>query len=260
MNADLGNGAISGGGRRSLLAGAGLVLAAWGALLLWGGSPYAPWLDHAEMEHIGASAGLRLGVFALGWSLMAAAMMLPGTLLLIGRGWGDRPLRDLLPLIGGYLAVWTVFGVLCYWGDGLLHEVVEHEPALAGSIAPGVLLLAGVYQFTPAKRACLLRCRSGGAALGAHLLARGPGGMAALGVRHGLFCLGSCWALMLLMFAAGGVDLAWMLLLTLAMTIERAAGHSTGREGRWALALGCLLIGLGTVQMATFLWGQFAVG
>lgn len=255
MNLELRGLALT-GGRRSYLAGAGLVLGAWAALLLWGGSPYAAWLDHGEMEHIPASAAVRLGVFALGWALMVLAMMLPGTLLRIGRGWGERPLRDLLPLLGGYVAVWTVFGVGCYWADGLLHELVEEVPALGGLIAPGVLLLAGVYQLTPAKRACLLRCRHEGAAFGAHLPASGPAGMAALGVRHGLFCLGSCWALMLLMFAAGGVHPAWMLLLTAAMTAERVAG----RGGQWAAAFGCLLIGWGTVQTATFLWGQFAVG
>ncbi len=68
-------------------------------------------------------------------------------------------------LILAYLAVWIVFGCIAYWGDSLLHELVEQVPSLGSFIAPGVLLLAGVYQLTPVKRACLARCRFEGAEL-----------------------------------------------------------------------------------------------
>ena len=151
--------------RRSYMTAASLVLSAWLALAIWSLSPYAEWLDHAQIENIAAPPTVRLVVFTLGWTLMIIAMMLPSTLLLLDRCLGNKPLstRRIAPAILAYLAVWTVFGTLSYLGDGVLHEIVEQVPALAGVIAPSVLLLAGVYQLTPMKRACLSRCRPEGA-------------------------------------------------------------------------------------------------
>ena len=132
---------------RSSAAAAGLVLAAWGVLIAWGMSPYAEWLDHAEMAHLPAPASLRLVVFALGWTLMVAAMMLPATLLLLRRSVGDQrfAMGSLWPVILAYLAVWLVFGSLAFWGDSLLHDLVHQVPSIGRFIAPGVLLLVGVY-------------------------------------------------------------------------------------------------------------------
>ena len=207
---------------RSSAAAVVVVLAAWVVLTAWGMSPYAEWLDHAEMAHLPAPASLRLAVFTLGWTLMVVAMMLPATLLLLRRCVGDQPLviGRLGAVILAYLAIWIVFGSLSYWGDSLLHEIVERVPSLGRVIAPCVLLLAGFYQLTPLKGACLARCRFEGVVLPA-MLQTCPRRLWAVGLRHGLFCLGSCWALMLLMFAAGGVNLVWMLVLGLLMTVER---------------------------------------
>ncbi len=108
-------------------------------------------------------------------------------------------------------------------GGHLLHELVEQAPALGRFIAPAVLLLAGAYQLTPLKRAYLARCRTEGAALA--MAQASPRRLWTMGLRYGLFCLGSCWALMLLMFAAGGVSLLWMLALGLLMTTERISRH-----------------------------------
>lgn len=209
--------------RRPFVAAAGLVLAAWATLAAWSLSPYAEWLDHARMEHIAAPPIVRLAGFTLGWTLMIIAMMLPGTLLLLARGWRGEPgsRARFAPLIAAYLLPWLAFGVFSYLGDGALHEVVDHNPAVAGVIAPGVLLLAGLYQFTPLKRASMARCRRVGEMFTAPGQANQRGW--ALGLRHGLACLGSCWALMLLMFALGGMNLLWMLALGALMTAERLA-------------------------------------
>jgi predicted metal-binding membrane protein len=201
---------------------ASLILSAWLALAIWSISPYAEWLDHARIEEIAASPTMRLAVFTLGWTLMIIAMMLPGTLLLLDRCLGNHPLsaRRLAPAILAYLAVWTAFGNLSYLGDGVLHEMVEQAPALAGVIAPGILLLAGIYQITPIKRVCLSRCRPKSAAFTSFGQSRSCNAWI-VGLRHGVFCLGSGWTLMLLMFAIGGVNLFWMLVLGVTMMAER---------------------------------------
>ncbi|MFN8464078.1 MAG: DUF2182 domain-containing protein [Caldilineaceae bacterium] len=203
----------------------GMVPAAWVVLVAWAMSPYAEWLDHAEMAHMPAPASLRLIVFTFGWALMVVAMMLPATLLLLRRCAGDQTfaINRLGPVILAYLVVWIVFGSLAFWGDSLLHELVEQTPSIGRFIAPGVLLLAGAYQLTPMKWACLSRCRFEGAVL--PLAQASPRRLWAIGLRHGLFCLGSCWSLMLLMFAAGGVNLVWMLVLGLLMTVERISSR-----------------------------------
>ena len=234
---------------RSSATAAGLVLAAWGVLIAWGMSPYAEWLDHAEMAHLPAPTSLRLVVFTLGWTLMVAAMMLPATLLLLRRGAGDQSfaIGSLGPVILAYLAVWIVFGGLAYWGDSLLHELVHQVPSLGRFIAPGVLLLAGVYQLTPLKRACLARCRFEGAVLPFSAQASWRS-LWQTGLRHGLFCLGSCWALMLMMFAAGGVNLVWMFGLGLLMTAERISSQGA----QLARLAGLLLViwSVGSVMLA----------
>jgi predicted metal-binding membrane protein len=138
------------------------------------------------------------------------------------------------------VAVWTVFGGFNYLGDSLLHEIIERVPEMAIAVAPGVLLLAGVYQLTPLKHACLSRCRPDGTPIKV-LSARNEW---TVGLWHGVFCLGNCWALMLLMFAIGGVDLIWMLLLGGIMTAERTLhnGHLFTRPLGFALILGSILL------------------
>jgi predicted metal-binding membrane protein len=231
--------------RRSCATAASLVLSAWLALALWSLSPYAEWLDHSQIEEIAAPPTLRLAVFTLGWTLMIIAMMLPSTLLLLDRCLENQPLsaRRIVPVVLTYLAVWTVFGSFIYLGDSALHEMVERVPALEGVIVPGVLLLAGIYQFTSIKRACLSRCRPEGAAFQTVGQASSHN-LWAMGLRHGLNCLGSGWALMLLVFAIGGVNLFWMLVLGMIMAAERLSQQ--GDEV--ARCLGILLI-IGSVLL-----------
>jgi predicted metal-binding membrane protein len=222
--------------RQLYLAAVSLVFTAWLVLAVWSLSPYAAWLDHASIENTADSPTVRLAVFTLGWMLMIVAMMLPSTLLLLDRCSRGQPLsvQRITPVILAYLAVWTVFGCISYLSDMLLHEFVEQTPSLAGVIAPVILLLAGVYQLTPMKRVCLSRCRSGTSAF---MTLEHPN-LWNVGLRHGLFCLGSCWALMLLMFAIGGVNLLWMPVLGAIMTAERLSLQGEGV----AQLLGVILI------------------
>jgi predicted metal-binding membrane protein len=224
-----------------------LVLSAWATLALWGASPFSGLLGHGESGKDDLSPLLRLAAFVFGWTLMTLAMMLPSSLPLFNlfrRFVLHRPDRTrLLLLLGaGYLSIWVAFGLLSYLGDGFLHAAITGAPALqtaSGGIATAILLVAGVYQFTPLKTMCLTKCRSPYMFLVQHWHGRQAGRDALrLGIRHGLFCLGCCWTLMLLMFAAGAANLGWMLALAALMAAER-----TTRWGRrLTVPLGCVLV------------------
>jgi predicted metal-binding membrane protein len=227
--------------RWSYVAAASLIITFWLALAIWSLSPYAGWLDHSRIEELAVPLTIRLAVFAIGWALMIVAMMLPGTLLLLARCSDDKSssiLHD-IPIILAYTTVWTVFGGFNYLGDRLFHEIVERVPEMAIVVAPGVLLLAGVYQLTPVKNTYLSRCRPDGTAF----QVLNTGSTWTTGLRHGVFCIGNCWALMLMMFAIGGVNLTWMLLLGGTMTAERTLhrGQLLTRPLGYALILGSFL-------------------
>jgi predicted metal-binding membrane protein len=161
---------------------------------------------------------------------MIAAMMLPSSLPLVrlfrvasvgapARG------RALLAFLGGYALVWTAFGAVAFAGDALVHRLIAADAGLRAHqwmIAAGLLALAGAVQFTPLKERCLTECRHPAAFLMRHYR-RGTSGGFMLGRRHGLFCLGCCWALMLVMFVAGVANLICMGALTALMVYEKTA-------------------------------------
>lgn len=144
--------------------------------------------------------------------------------------------------LGGYLAVWSAFGAVAFLGDVGLHHLMDAAPWLSTRpwlIGAGALALAGAFQFSSLKDRCLSECRHP-AAFVLPRYRRGLGPAFALGWSHGLFCVGCCGALMLLMFAAGVANLSWMAALTALMVYEKV-----GRHGRAASPLaGVLLLGL----------------
>jgi predicted metal-binding membrane protein len=164
----------------------------------------------------------------LAWQVMIAAMMLPSSLPLIrlyARASERAPQRgrSMAAFIGGYALVWSAFGLTAFGFDASLHAAVNSSGWLAHHdwwIGGSVLALAGAFQFTSLKDACLDKCRHPAQFL-MRFYERGPAGGFRLGARHGLFCVGCCWALMLVMFAAGVASLIWMALLTGVMIHEK---------------------------------------
>jgi predicted metal-binding membrane protein len=238
--------------RRPFLVSMALLSAlAWLALLLWGASPYAWLLNHQALDTVPAQSVGRLLIVVSGWSVMTVAMMLPTSLPLINlfaaltrQHPGHSRLVGLL--IAGYLSVWSFFGLLVHVADLGLHLAVATAPMLrdpAGLLGAGTLLIAGVYQFTPLKRRCLEQCRSPFSFVMSHWHGRQPLTEALwLGLHHGLYCLGCCWSLMLLMFAVGVGNVAWMLALGAVMATEKNLP-----QGRLLSApLGIVLLGAGT--------------
>ncbi len=167
-------------------------------------------------------------LFLLAWQVMIAAMMLPSSLPLLGlyaTATARTPARErsMAAFIGGYAVVWSAFGLLAFAFDAGLHAAVDSSPWLeqrSWAIGGSVLVLAGLFQFTALKDACLDKCRHPAQFLTRHYR-RGPAAGFELGARHGAFCVGCCWALMLVLFAAGMTSLLWMAALTALMIHEK---------------------------------------
>ena len=202
-------------------------------------------LAHSDLPLIAA-----LGIFVVAWQLMIVAMMLPSSLPLIrlfrvAAANQPSPAVATIGLLLGYAAVWTAFGVVAFLGDLGLHRLVHGWAWLDARpqvIAGSVLVLAGAFQFSSLKERCLRECRHPGPFLLQHY-GRGLEAAFRLGKAHGLFCLGCCWALMLVGFAAGVANLWWMAALTALMVFEK-----TGRGGERGVApIGAGLIALGVL-------------
>jgi len=167
------------------------------------------------------------------WVVMMTAMMLPtATPLILLYATAARrsaepanSARRVYALAAGYLLVWGLFSIVAVAAQRLLASASVLTPMMepSGPIAGAVLLgIAGVYQLTPLKRACLRTCRS---PLG-FMMQRWRSGVAGafrLGVGHGAYCLGCCWALMLILFAGGVMNLTVIVTLTMWVLVEKIA-------------------------------------
>jgi predicted metal-binding membrane protein len=197
------------------------------------------------------SAAAALAVWSM-WGVMMAAMMLPSALpmLLV---FTDLSLRAgergrARAFVAAYLLAWCAFSVAATVAQWALQAQGWTDPmatSRSAVLTGGLLVIAGLYQFTPLKTICLAKCRS---PLGFLLGEWRPGSRGAfvMGLRHGLFCVGCCWALMALLFVGGVMNLAWIAALSIAVAIEKLApgGHIL------APALGLALVGSGLVKLA----------
>ena len=174
-------------------------------------------------------------MFLLAWQVMLAAMMLPSSLPLVRlfartSAGQPRPRAAMAGFLGGYAIVWGGFGALAFVFDIGVHATVDASPWLQAHdwiLGAGVLLLAGAFQFSSLKYACLDKCRHPAQFL-LRFYERGAAGGLRLGLRHGAFCLGCCWALMLVMFSVGVASLVAMAVLTAFMVYEKT--QPRGRE------------------------------
>ncbi len=172
--------------------------------------------------------------FAAFWVVMVVAMMLPSAVPLLRlfthtAARQVHPGRALACFAGGYLAVWALFGWVALGLDVAVHHTVHTLSWLAARpwlVSAATLGLAGAFQFSELKDRCLTNCRHPAAYLLRHYR-RGPGAALLLGWGHGLYCVGCCWALMLVMFAAGVSDLVWMAALGALMAYEKIGRHGT---------------------------------
>jgi predicted metal-binding membrane protein len=215
-------------------------------------------LNHDQLIHGSLPRAVALVLFLVTWGVMVAAMMLPSALPLIrlferASVAQPRARAARMAFVAAYVVVWTGFGGAAFLFDTVVHATVDASPWLlahASVIAGGTLIVAGLFQLSPLKEACLRQCRNPGAFL-LRYYRRGVGRAFATGAWHGVFCLGCCWALMLVAFALGMANLVWMAGLTLLMTLEKRWAHGP----LLARVSGVWLALVGLVVVAQPLWG-----
>jgi predicted metal-binding membrane protein len=224
-----------------------IVVLAWSYLLFAAGSDTAMGIGGAMTPMPWTLA--TFGVMVVMWIMMMIAMMLPSAASMIllfatidrrkaARG---SPYRVTGLFALGYLVVWAAFGVAATSAQWGLEQARLLSPAMAAgssALAGALLLLAGLYQMTPLKQACLRQCRSPLDFLTRYWRA-GPSGAFGMGLRHGIFCLGCCWAAMALLFVGGVMNLFWIAALALFVLLEKVvpAGRLLGRAGGIGLIL-----------------------
>lgn len=174
-----------------------------------------------------------LGAFLVGWAAMMAVMMLPSAapmirLFRLVAADAPHPGARTAVFVGGYLLVWSAVGVVV-WTAGRAVEgftmSMGHVPVIAGT-----LLVAGVYQLTPLKNVCLRACRTPMDFLVTHWYP-GTAGALRLGVAHGWYCLGCCWALMAVFVFVGAMAPAWVVAVAALVFVEKVLprGEAIGR-------------------------------
>jgi len=220
--------------------------------------------DHGQVPP-GTSLWGALLLFLLAWQAMIVAMMLPSSLPLIrlfqsASARQQHAWRARGAFLSGYATVWTGFGAIAFLGDVGLQHAVDHAPSLAERpwlVAGAVLALAGAFQFSDLKERCLSKCRHPAPYLLAHYR-RGPKAGFKLGFGHGVFCLGCCWALMLVMFASGVAVLWWMAALTALMVYEKVGRHgeAAARMAGVAFVAAALLLFAHPAWLPTALGGS----
>ena len=209
-----------------------VVLLSW--LYLWHS---AAAMDHASMAMVAmpavpraVDAGALFLTFVM-WTVMMAGMMLPSaapTIIMYGtlvrkNGARGKVLPGVWIFVAGYLAMWTLFSAAATLLQAALESAALLTPAMAtasAGLGAVALIGAGVYQLTPFKEACLGKCRNPLQ----FFMTRwrpGPGGAFGMGLEHGAWCVGCCWALMLLLFVAGVMNLAWVALIAAFVFVEK---------------------------------------
>jgi predicted metal-binding membrane protein len=194
------------------------------------------------------------------WAVMMVAMMVPSAAPMIlvfatvsrQRREQRRPFIPASVFLLGYVAIWCGFAAAATGAQWGLHSTALLSPMLVSTspfLGGALLLVAGLFQWSPLKSMCLTRCRT---PLG-FLMSEwreGPKGVFVMGVRHGIFCLGCCWALMALLLVLGVMNLLWIAALAGFVLIEKVAP-----AGQWVSRVtGVLLVGWGTWMMLSS-WG-----
>jgi predicted metal-binding membrane protein len=201
--------------------------------------------DNMDMAEAGPAASMTFPLFIGMWVTMMIAMMFPSVAPMAVIYSRFSAIRNqskgaTAVFVGGYLLAWTLVGLLAfavYSGSSALTNTLS--PRGSAVVGGGALLLAGAYQLTRYKTVCLRHCRTPLDFM-LHWRSGRRGGLQ-MGLHHGLFCLGCCWGLMVVLLAVGVTNLVWMALVAAVIFIEKVLPFG----GTTAKVVGVLLLGLG---------------
>jgi predicted metal-binding membrane protein len=239
-------------GDRALVAAAVIVLTAlaWWYLVDMAGAMRAP------MSGMGAPTMFDIPALFIMWAVMMVGMMLPGATPMImlfaainrqKRKIGS-PFVPTAIFVLGYVVAWTAFSLIAAAVQSQLHALALLSPEMMSTsrVLGGMLfVLAGVYQWTPLKHACLRTCRSP-LDFVLNRWREGSVGALRMGLEHGLYCVGCCWFLMGLLFAVGVMNLLWLAAIAVLVLAEKLLPGGP----RIANASGVLMIGAGVFLFA----------
>lgn len=201
-----------------------------------------------DMGSMSGSMGLGFGSFVAVWSLMMTAMMLPSVTpfgSLYTRSFREHRTARLATFAAGYLLVWSAAAFPAFGLAWIADRLVDDSQTAATALAALIFVACGVYQLTPFKERCLAHCRSPLGFTLKYAAYRGRTRDLRVGMHHGAFCLGCCWALMALLVVFGLMNVAAMIVLAAVVLVEKmsAWGPQFGRAlGGSALVLAVLVI------------------
>ena len=187
----------------------------------------------ARMGAGGATMGLSLTAFLSIWVVMMAAMMFPSVApmaIVWVRSVASRPttrerVTGIASFLAGYLLAWAAFGAVVYAVLTAAGQLAEAAPDAARWVGAAIFAVAGFYQLTPLKSACLSHCRTPVGSLFHYASYKGTGRDLRVGIHHGLYCLGCCWGLMIVLVAVGAMNIPAMVFLAGVIFIEKVSRH-----------------------------------
>ncbi len=235
---------------------AGVTAVAWAYLVVG-----AAGMESTAVSGMGGMLTVRawdasdLGLMFMMWAVMMVGMMVPTAIPMamiyasVARKAASQGsiLAPTAVFVSGYLLVWSLFSMLATLLQWQLNRASLLSPMMVlhnAELGAGLLIVAGLYQMTPLKQACLRHCRSPAHFIAAHWRP-GTAGAVRMGAEHGIFCLGCCWLLMLLLFVGGVMNLLWIALITAFVLLEKISvrGEVGGRAAGVAMVVvGALML------------------
>jgi predicted metal-binding membrane protein len=237
----------------------GITLLAWVYLIVMALSMDEMSMTADGMMRIRPWSGLDFLLMFLMWAVMMVGMMVPTAVPMtliyaaVARKAASRatPVAPTSVFVVGYIVMWCLFSVAATLTQWILDQAALLSPMMvsnSSALGAGLLISAGIYQWTSFKDACLQHCRSP-----AHFFAQhwrsGAAGAFRLGLEHGAYCLGCCWVLMGLLFLGGVMNLLWIAVITFLVLLEKLSpwGVQAGRVVGGAMVLAGILVLAGSI-------------
>ncbi|MDP9184501.1 MAG: DUF2182 domain-containing protein, partial [Actinomycetota bacterium] len=203
---------------------------AWIALVVLALLGWVVTIDQARGMGVGpGTMGLALPAFIALWIVMMAAMMFPSvgpvaimwSRSIAARSTGTQRIWRISTFVGGYLVAWALFGVAAFAALLGTERLVDADPDAAHWLGVAIFVVAGAYQLTPLKSACLRHCRSPLMSLLHYASFRGRARDLRVGLHHGMYCVGCCWGLMIVLVAVGVMNIPAMIALAVVIFLEK---------------------------------------